>query len=72
VGPPDRKDVVMSTVRDLSETVANLNGARAYANHWLEDPNYEVLRLRLEMAHAAVEAPPVEARRQVRLAERRL
>lgn len=67
MGPPDRKDVVMSTVRDLSETVANLNGARAYANHWLKDPNYEVQRLRLEMAHAAAEAALVEARRRVRL-----
>jgi hypothetical protein len=35
----------------------------------LDDPNYEALRLRLENAHAAVEAAVVEARRRVRLNE---
>ena len=33
---------------------------------------YEALRLRLEIAHAAAEGAVVEARRQVRLDERRL
>jgi hypothetical protein len=37
----------------------------------LEDPNYNTLRLRLEIAHAAVEAATVEARRRVRLNEGR-
>ena len=37
--------------------------------NWLDDPNYEALRLRLVNAHAAVEAATVEARRRVRLNE---
>jgi hypothetical protein len=35
------------------------------------DPTYNALRLRLEIAHAAVEAAAVEARRRVRLNESR-
>jgi hypothetical protein len=38
---------------------------------YLTDPNYYTLRLRLEIAHAAVEAAVVEARRWVRLNESR-
>ena len=41
------------------------------ANAYLTDPNYSTLRLRLEVAHAAVEAAAVEARRRVRLNEGR-
>jgi hypothetical protein len=41
------------------------------ANAYLTDPNYSTLRLRLENAHAAVEAAAVEARRRVRLNEGR-
>jgi hypothetical protein len=37
----------------------------------LSDPNYNALRLRLEIGHAAVEAAAVEARRRVRLNEGR-
>ena len=36
---------------------------------WLDDANYSALKLRLENAHAAVEAATVEARRRVRLNE---
>ena len=39
--------------------------------NWLSDPSYGTLRLRLENAHAAVEAVMVEARRRVRLNESR-
>jgi hypothetical protein len=39
------------------------------AINWLDDPNYAALRLRLENAHAAVEAATIEARRRVRLNE---
>jgi hypothetical protein len=53
-------------LRDLSALVGELNALRADANHWLE---YGPLRLRLESAHAAVEAALVEARRRVRLNE---
>ena len=44
---------------------------KAEANHWLKDPNYEPLRLRLENAHAAAEAALVEARWRVRIDEGR-
>jgi hypothetical protein len=40
------------------------------ANSWLNDPNYNTLKLRLEVAHSAVEAA-AEARRRVRLKEGR-
>jgi hypothetical protein len=41
------------------------------ADQWLTGAEYEALRLRLDIAHAA-EAAVVEARRQIRLDERRL
>jgi hypothetical protein len=41
------------------------------ATHWLTDPEYAVLRHRLEAAHAAAEAALVEARRRVRIDEGR-
>ncbi len=37
--------------------------------NWLDDPNYAALRLRLEYAHAAVEAATGKARRRVRLSD---
>jgi hypothetical protein len=40
-------------------------------HHWLTSPEYAVLHLRLENAHAAVEAALVEAWRKVRLNEER-
>jgi hypothetical protein len=39
------------------------------ANSWLRDPNYDTLKLRLEVARSAAEAAAVEARRRVRLNE---
>ncbi len=42
---------------------------KADAHHWLTSPEYAVLHLRLENAHAAVEAALIEARRRVRLNE---
>ena len=41
------------------------------ATHWLTDPEYAALRHRLEIAHAAVDAALVEARRRMRLNEER-
>jgi hypothetical protein len=41
------------------------------ASHWLIGPEYEVLRYRLEAAHAAAEAALVEERRRVRIDEER-
>jgi hypothetical protein len=46
-----------------------LAALKADARHWLTSPEYAVLHLRLEHAHAAVEAALVEARRKVRLNE---
>jgi hypothetical protein len=69
VGPQDPKDVSRDIARDLSALVKELNALRADANHWLTDPEYGPLRLRLEGAHAAAEAALVEARRRVRLNE---
>ena len=44
---------------------------KADAAQWLTGPEYEALRVRLEIAHAAVEAAVVEARRRVRIDEGR-
>jgi hypothetical protein len=68
VGPQDPKDVTRDTARDLSALVGELAALKADATHWLTDSEYEVLRDRLEAAHAA--AALVEARRRVRLNER--
>jgi hypothetical protein len=46
-------------------------GIVAEVRAYLTDPNYGPLRLRLEIAQAAVEAATVEARRRVRLNEGR-
>jgi hypothetical protein len=46
-----------------------LAALKADARHWLTDPEYASLHLRLENAHAVVEAALVEARRRVRMEE---
>ena len=56
--------------RDLTRIVGELTTLKADAAQCLTGPEYEALRL--EIAHAAVEAAVVEARRQVKLDERRL
>ena len=71
MGPQDQKDVARDTARDLSGLVGELAALKADATHWCTDPEYEVLRYRLEAAHAAVEAALVEARKRVRLDEER-
>jgi hypothetical protein len=48
-----------------------LAALKADAHHWLTSPEYAVLHLRLENAHAAVEAALIEARRRVRMNEER-
>jgi hypothetical protein len=65
--PRDDRDVA----RDLAEIGAHIGQLKGDANAYLTDPNYNTLRLRLENAHAAVEAAMVEARRRVRLNEGR-
>ena len=72
MGPQDPKDVARDTARDLTGIVGELAALKGDAAQWLPAPEYEALRLRLEIAHAAAEAAVVEARRQVRLDERRL
>ncbi len=72
MGPQHPKDVAREAARNLTGIVGELATLKADAAQWLTAPEYEALRLRLEMAHAAAEAAVVEARRQVRLDERRL
>ena len=69
MGPQDPTDVTRDTARDLSGMAGELAAPKADAHHWLTTPEYAVLHLRLENAHAAVEAALIEARRRVRLNE---
>jgi hypothetical protein len=46
-----------------------LAALKADARHWLTGVEYAVLHLRLENAHAALEAALIEARRRARLDE---
>ena len=71
MGPQDPKEVARDTARDPWGLVGGLAALKGHANHWLADPGYEVLRYRLEAAHAAAEAALVEATRMVRLNEGR-
>ena len=67
MGPQDPKDVTRDTARDLSGLAGELAALKADDRHWLTSPEYAVLHLRLENAHAAVEAALAEARGRVRL-----
>jgi hypothetical protein len=69
--PRDDTDAAKDIARDLAEIAAHIGHLLGDANAYLDDPNYNTLRLRLENAHAAVEAAAVEARRRVRLNESR-
>jgi hypothetical protein len=69
MGPQDPKNVTRDTARDLSGLAGELAALRADARHCLTSPEYAVLHLRLENAHAAVEAALIEARRRVRMNE---
>jgi hypothetical protein len=71
MGPQEPNDVTRDTARDLSGLAGELAALKADARHWLTDPEYAVLHLRLEDAHGAVEAALVEARRRVRTNEGR-
>jgi hypothetical protein len=71
MGPQDPKDVTRDTARDLAGMAGELVALKADARHWLTDPEYAVLHLRLENAHSALEAALIEARRRVRLDEER-
>ena len=69
--PRDHTDAVRDIARDLAEVAHQISTFKGEANAYLSDPNYDALKHRLEMAHAAVEAAAVEARRRVRLNEGR-
>jgi hypothetical protein len=69
--PRDDTDAVKDIACDLAEFAHQISTFKGEANAYLRDPNYDTLRLRLENAHAAVEAAAVEARRRVRLKESR-
>ena len=65
--PRDDRDVAQNLARDLADIAAQISSLKGEAMNWLSDPNlYTALRLRIENAHAAVEAATVEARRRVR------
>ena len=69
--PRDDTDAVKDLARDLAAVSAQISTFKGEANAYLSDPTYDALRHRLEIAHAAVEAASVEARRRVRLNESR-
>ena len=69
--PRDDRGVAQDLARDLADIAAQISSLKGEANAYLTDPKYSPLRLRLESAHAAVEAAMVEARRRVRLNEGR-
>jgi hypothetical protein len=69
MGPQDPTDVTRDTARDLSGMAGELAALKADARLWLTSPEYAVLHLRIENAHAAVDAALVEARRRVRMNE---
>jgi len=69
MGPQDTNDVARYVARDLSSVVGELASIKGDAIHWLTDPEYETLRLRLEITHAAAEAALIEAKRRVRINE---
>jgi hypothetical protein len=68
--PRDDRDAAQDIARELADMAGQLASLKGDANAYLRDPNYRTLKLRLENAHAAVEAAAVEARRRVRLNER--
>ena len=67
--PRDHADAAQDIARELADVAGQLAHLKGEAMNRLDDPNYATLRLRLENAHAAVEAATVEARRRVRLNE---
>jgi hypothetical protein len=71
MGPQDPKDVTKDIARDLTGMAGELAALKADARQWLTSPEYAVLHMRLENAHAAVEAALIEARRRVRMDEER-
>jgi hypothetical protein len=69
--PRDDTDAVKDIAHELADIAHQISTLNGEANAYLQDPDYDTLRLRIETAHAAVEAAAVEARRRVRLNEGR-
>ena len=69
--PRDHTDATQEIARDLADIASQLASLKGEAHSSLRDPNYDTLKLRLEVAHSAAEAAAVEARRRVRLNEGR-
>jgi hypothetical protein len=69
--PRDDRDAAQDLARELADIAGRLASLKGEANAYLLAPDYNVLRHRLENAHAAVEVAAVEARRGVRLNEGR-
>ncbi|HET6660705.1 MAG TPA: hypothetical protein VFH16_12380 [Rubrobacter sp.] len=67
----DATDALKDTARELADIAHQISALKGEANAYHRDPDYDTLRLRLENAHAAVEAAAVEARRRVWLNEGR-
>lgn len=44
MGPPDPKDVVTDTARDLAQLASDLNRTKGDALHWLEGSEYATRR----------------------------
>jgi hypothetical protein len=65
--PRDDRDAAKNIARDLADIAGQLASLKGEARAWLSGPYYSTLKLRLENAHAAVEAAAVKARRRVRL-----
>jgi hypothetical protein len=58
--PRNHKDVTVEIARDLAHISGQLASLKGEADAWLRDPNYDTLKLRLEIAHAAAEAAAVD------------
>jgi hypothetical protein len=67
--PRDDTDAVKDIARELADVAHQISTLKGEANAYLQDPNYDTLRHRLDNAHASVEGAAVEARRRVRLNE---
>jgi hypothetical protein len=68
--PPGHTDAAKRVAKELADISGRLASIKGEAMNWLRDPNlYAALRLRIENAHASVEAAAVEARRRVRINE---
>jgi hypothetical protein len=69
--PRDDRHAAQDLARELADIAGQLASMKGEANAYLLAPDYNVLRHRLENAHAAMAAAAMEARRRVRLNEGR-